>query len=171
MLAARHAEPCELHRLEGSIAKGLPREKSARHPVTGVVSAALVVALLAAGFVGQRVVLMHLTYKLDAERALLRQVAQEHEQLRLQVERARSLDRIEALARGRLGMVSPTHRQMVVIPAPSMSQGTGTLSVAQAEAARAKRDGPGTGWLAALIAWTNERWPGNAAEAEERAEP
>lgn len=119
--------------------------------------------LLCAGFVGQRVYLMNLSYRLEAETARVHRLAQENEFLQLQVARARSLDRIEALARGRLGMVPAGQRDVVLVPPtpaePTLpSSGTPTVASRRVETHRG-------GWLSALLEWAHDRWPGRAAEA------
>lgn len=157
--------------LEGSVVPaGVgPEETPARRvqraaPVARIAGAALLAIVLCGGFVGQRVYLMNLTYRLEAERARVRQLAQENEYLHLQVARARSLDRIEAIARGRLGMVPADRKDIVVVPERREGVRGG---VAVASARQVETEG-GRGWLTALLHWANERWPGRAAEAGSR---
>mgnify|MGYP001406833604 CR=1 FL=1 len=145
---------------EESVPLAKARRKAPRSPVLRIGLWALMVALLCLGYVAQRVALMQLTYQLDAETARLRAVAQEHEYLRLQVARARSLDRIEAIARGRLGMQSPGHRDVVVIPSTQTAPTQPAAYSSPSEEVAASE-----GWLAALMDWASHRWPGNAAEA------
>lgn len=130
-------------------------------PLARVAGAALIAIMLCGGFVGQRVYLMNLTYRLEAEQARVRQLAQENEFLRLQVARARSLDRIEAVARGRLGMVPADRKDVVVVP-ERRDPVRGGIAMAST---RETGTGGERGWLAALLHWANERWPGRAAEA------
>lgn len=134
--------------------------------VAPIVAAALTVVLLCAGFVGQRIYLMNLTYRLEAENARVRQLAQENEFWQLQLARARSLDRIEAIARGRLGMVPATRRDVVVIPDIRPGEEVRTASAS----APAERRGD-AGWLSALVEWANDRWAGRTAEAGTVAVP
>lgn len=135
-------------------------------PFTRIAGAALAAVLLCAGFVGQRVILMNMTYHLEAETARVRQLGQENEFLQLQLARARSLDRIEAIARGRLGMVPAERRDVVVIP-----EGRPEGSSAVETTAVARRDTSESGWLAALFHWANDRWPGRTAEAGSTERP
>lgn len=142
------------------------RHKTPGSPVLRIGLWALVVALLCLGYVAQRVALMHLTFQLDAETARLRQVAQENDYLRLQVARARSLDRIEAIARGRLGMQSPGQRDVVVIPSMERAPVPAATYTSPSQEALASE-----GWLAALMEWASHRWQGNAAEAGHMKSP
>lgn len=127
-----------------------------------IVAMACLIVILCGGFVAQRVYVMNLTYRLEAERARAREVARENEFLQLEVARARSLDRIEAIARGRLGMVPFERRDVVVIPGDGRRIET---VVAQQRVEPARR--PGDGWLAAFLEWAEGRWPGRTAEAGE----
>lgn len=136
-------------------------------PLARVAGTALIAIVLCSGFVGQRVYLMNLTYRLEAEQARVRQLAQENEFLRLQVARARSLDRIEAVARGRLGMVPADRKDVVVVPV-RRDPVRGGVALASA---RESGTGGERGWLAALLHWANERWPGRAAEAGSPSSP
>lgn len=154
MAVARHAEST------------IPRRRGApaRAAYARIVAGAVLAVLLCAGFVGQRVYLMNLTYRLEAETARVRQLAQENEYLQLEVARARSLDRIEALARGKLGMVPPTHRDVVLIP-DRPAQPAGGLAAATVAGRQLERDRQEAGWLSSLVSWAHARWPGRAAEA------
>lgn len=146
-------------------ADGVPRarrEKKGARPTARIAAMACLVVILCAGFVAQRVYVMNLTYLLEAERARAREVARENEFLQLEVARARSLDRIEAIARGRLGMVPFERRDVVVIPGDGR-RGETVLAQQQAEPRRR----PADGWLAAFLEWAEGRWPGRTAEAGE----
>lgn len=76
--------------------------------------------------VGQRAKLAALTFELHQAQIRLEQAKRIQTQLIVEVERARSLERVEAEARFRLGMVRPTSSNWIVVhadpPAPPSVQ-------------------------------------------------
>ncbi|OUM94091.1 MAG: hypothetical protein BAA04_13665, partial [Firmicutes bacterium ZCTH02-B6] len=87
-----------------------------------VVVPVLALLLLGAGmgFLAQRVHVMELGYQLRELNLELARVQDEHRKLQVEVVRARSPERVEALARTRLAMVDPGQPQLVVLaPGPA----------------------------------------------------
>lgn len=109
-----------------------------------IVSVALLFVLLASmAHVAQRARIATLTYDLHVENLRLAEVKRIHNHLLVQVERARSLERIEAEARGRLGMADPSETTWLVMNAPAASPADGD--------AQAHEDRPGL--VAAFSGW------------------
>ncbi|MFS8523459.1 MAG: cell division protein FtsL [Limnochordales bacterium] len=71
-----------------------------------------------AGFVALRVQVMALGYELADAKQELARVQQEHTRLAVAVAQSRSLERVEQLARTRLGMVEPEPAAVVVVASP-----------------------------------------------------
>ncbi len=67
------------------------------------------------GFVAQRVQVMALGYALVEAKQELARVQQEHARLTVEVARSRSLERVEHLARTRLGMVDAEPAAAVIV--------------------------------------------------------
>ena len=77
------------------------------------------------GFIAQRVHVMALGYELRALQQELVRVQEEHRRLQVEVVRARSPERVEALARERLAMVDPGQPAVVVLTTGTAVVGTG----------------------------------------------
>lgn len=120
------------------------RKRRRRVDPAVLISAFAVIVLASALIhVGQRAKVAALAYEMHQVTAHLDQLQREQTQLLVNVERARSLDRVEADARLRLGMQQPeTERLVVVRP----SQSSTNVAVAQSESER-------NSWLAALSGW------------------
>ena len=67
------------------------------------------------GFIAQRVYVMELGYQLRELNLELARVQDEHRRLQVEIVRAKSPERVEALARARLAMVDPGQAQLVVL--------------------------------------------------------
>lgn len=100
----------------------------------------LVAALL---HVGQRARVAELTYELQQARLRLEQLKRVETQLLVEIERARSLSRVETEARLRLGMDRPGSSRWIVVRQVETEEGVATLE--ERRGARA--------WLAALSQW------------------
>lgn len=118
--------------------------------------------LLGAGmaFVAQRVQVMAMGYELVEAKAELARLQQEHTRLAAAVAKSRSLERVEYLARTRLGMVDAEPTAAVVIAAPT------PLPAGEVVTEVALSDSPSP--LAALGDWLHARF-NNTAEAGSRS--
>lgn len=98
-----------------------------------VVVPLLALLLLGAGmgFIAQRVHVMELGYQLRELNLELARVQDEHRRLQVEIVRARSPERVEALARTRLAMVDPGQPQLVVL-----SSGAADAAMAATEPSR-----------------------------------
>jgi cell division protein FtsL len=76
----------------------------------------LVILLGALFHVWQHIHVVRQGYELERLRAAHAALIQENKALRLEAGQLRSLRRVEEIARTRLGMVTPTPRQVVVVP-------------------------------------------------------
>ena len=111
-----------------------------------VVISLFAVLVLAASLlhVGQRARVAELTYELHQARLRLEQLKRIETQLRVDIERARSLNRVEMEARLRLGMVRPTSERLVVVRSAAREEGL----------ARAPEgEGAPASWFSAFSAW------------------
>jgi cell division protein FtsL len=84
---------------------------------------ALVFALLALGFVGVallhvwlRLQVVHMGYVLSTMSKLENQLEQENRELKVELATLTSPDRLESMARRRLGLVPPEKGQVIVLP-------------------------------------------------------
>ncbi len=77
----------------------------------------LVAALL---YVWQHVYVVRLGYEIERLRETQAALVQENKALKLEMGQLRSLKRVEEIARKRLGMVTPTPGQVVLIPQPAV---------------------------------------------------
>lgn len=138
-LAQAKVATVESERLLGSAKHPAKAPKRALDPAIVVSVVALLVLAASMGHVAQRARVATLTYDLHVERLRLAEVKRIHNHLLVEVERARALDRIEAEARGRLGMAKPAQTTWLVLDAPASAAaeeiaeaGEGRLGVAAA---------------------------------------
>lgn len=111
-------------------------------------------------FVAQRVQVMAMGYELVEAKAELARLQQEHTRLAAEVAKSRSLERVEYLARTRLGMVDADPTAAIVVAAPvDAPVGAVVMDVALT-------DPPSP--LAALGDWLHARF-NNTAEAGSRS--
>lgn len=109
---------------------------------------ALIVLGMALLYVGQKTYIMTLTYRVEAAERRLAEATREQEFLQLQMAAAHSLDRVEQVAIGRLGMVHPTARQFVVV------ENAGPAApVAEVQAAESR------GLISIAVDWVARHWP------------
>lgn len=114
-------------------------------PAVAVSLIAVLVFALGMGYVAQRARLAALAYQLHAAERRLAEVERIDTYLSVEIERARSLERIEQEARYRLGMVAPATTAWVVL-----------RPAAEARAAEANTDARrNSGLVAALSDWFN----------------
>ena len=85
----------------------------------------------------------------------------------LEVARARSLDRIEAIARGRLGHGALRTRGTWWSSPETCGASETVVARQRRPGRRDRRDG----WLAAFLEWADGRWPGRTAEAGRTVTP
>lgn len=134
-------------------------------PVSPYVALPLVGLLLLAvgmGLVAQRVQVMALNYALLDAKGELAKLQQERTRLEAELARSRSLERVEFLARTRLGMVDPDPAAVVVVAGSSAVTGAQQSGEAEAESAS---------WLTALGHWLRGRWQDTAAAGGRWREP
>lgn len=112
-------------------------------PLIAALGAFLLAALML--YVGQRSEELSLGYELQAAQRRLAAVQLESGRLELEIARARSLERIEAVARARLGMVRPDSMEFVAI--------------APAAPASFEPTGASQSWLADAADWLGRVWP------------
>lgn len=119
-LAQAKVATIESERLLGPARPPAKAPKRWLDPAILVSVIAVLVLATSMGHVAQRARIATLTYDLHVERLRLADVQRVHNHLQVEVERARSLQRIEAEARGRLGMVKPAQTTWLVLndPAP-----------------------------------------------------
>jgi cell division protein FtsL len=84
----------------------------------GTVGLAVVALAMALGIVWQHVYAVRLGYEIERLREQQSALVQEGKTLKLELGKLRSMRRVEEVARGRLGMVSPQPGQVVVIQEP-----------------------------------------------------
>lgn len=94
-------------------------DRSRIHPMLRVSIISLVVMGMLLAYVGERTLVMRLTYELKGLQGNLARVKTENDQLFLELTRLNSLDRIEKVARTQLNMVSPQQMELLAVaPAP-----------------------------------------------------
>ncbi len=109
-----------------------------------LISLFAVVVLASALFhVGQRAKLAALSYEMHQALTRLDQLQREQTRLLVEIERAHSLERIEADARVRLGMDRPQTEHLVVVHPLRTSP----------DAETASRDSDNLSWMAAISGW------------------
>lgn len=113
---------------------------------------ALLILGLALVYVGQRTHLMTLTYQSEALGRSITEALREREFLQLQMAQAHSLDRVEQVAIGQLGMVRPEAMQYVVM------DGTNQADVASPGAGESIRQEQ-RGLIAIAVDWVAQHWP------------
>jgi cell division protein FtsL len=111
--ASAHAR--EIGRTKTEPADRAGRRQRRRH--------AMVFALLALGFVGVallhvwlRLQVVHMGYVLSTMSKLENQLEQENQELKVELATLTSPDRLESMARKRLGLVPPEKGQVIVLP-------------------------------------------------------
>ena len=104
---------------------------------------ALVVLAASMGHVAQRARLATLTYDLHVESLRLAEAKRLNNHLLVEVERARSLQRVEVEARARLGMSSPTQTTWLVMDQPEAESSVEVVEVVERR----------PGLVAALSGW------------------
>lgn len=119
------------------------RRRKRLDPAVAITLFALLVLVAALLHVGQRARLAELTYELQQARLRLEQLRRIETQLLVEIERARSLSRVETEARLRLGMERPGSSRLVVVRHVETDDGSEAVQ---------ERRGPGA-WLAALTEW------------------
>lgn len=92
-----------------------PSPRRRLDPTVSVFLVALVVLAAAMGHVAQRARITALTYELHLENVRLAEAKRLNNHLLVEVERARSLKRVEQEARNRLGMTDPAHTTWLVM--------------------------------------------------------
>jgi cell division protein FtsL len=91
-----------------------PRPRRQHYLFSSILAAALVsVALL---YVWVRLQVVHMGYVLSTSAKLQNQLEQENRELRVELATLTSPDRLEAMARGRLGLTRPQRGQVIVLP-------------------------------------------------------
>jgi|SRR5690625_3752036 len=114
-----------------------------------IIAIALVVLACALMYVGQRTHLMTLSYQLDQLQDELKIAQREQAFLQLQIVEARSLERVEQLATGRLGMVRPNAVQYVAFEKEHID----------AQPAGHDIDPSERGFIALAVDWVAKHWP------------
>jgi len=112
-------------------------------PTTIVTLVAFLVLVTAMGHVAQRAKVAALAHDLHVERLRLAEMERVKTHLQVEVERARSLERVEYEAKNRLGMVAPTRTTWVVMDTKR-----------EEDVVRPANEGErGLGFVAALSGW------------------
>jgi len=122
----------------------------------------LVLLLLGMGFVAQRVQVMTLNYALLEAKAELTKLQQERTRLEAELARRQSLERVEYLARTRLGMVDPDPTQVIVVV--NSDFGADVPSAAEGEP-------QSPSLLAAVSQWIRSLWQETATAGGRWREP
>ncbi len=117
-------------RARESVATAAPRASGRLrfrpNPMLLVLSLGCLVVLVVIGGIGQSISYTQVKYQLDDLKADLHNQLQMNQHLQLQVAKMQSLDRIESVAKGTLGMMEPTEVQTIVLgPQPPSSQQAG----------------------------------------------
>lgn len=137
--------PARLDGVDAALSDQKERVRRRRRRVDPAVyiSALAVIFLVAAlAHVGQRAKVAALTYDMHQAKARLDELQRQQNQLLVQVERARALERIETEARVNLGMVRPGQERWYVVRTPQTQPPANVTSEAS-----------GSSWLAAFSEW------------------
>ena len=92
------------------------RASRGKAPFFSTIVLGLGLVALALLHVWLRLQVVHLGYVLSTTSKLQSQLEQENRQLKVELATLTSPDRLEPMARGRLGMVEPERGQMVILP-------------------------------------------------------
>lgn len=142
-LAHAKVEPVHLPRSNGAPEPARKRRRKL-DPAVVISAFAFLVLIASLGHVAQRAKLAALTYELHRANARLTELKRTQTHLLVEVERARSLARVESAARTRLGMVRPETTEWVVLAPAERGE--------RYEAALARDDRGGV-WLSAVSDW------------------
>lgn len=104
------------------------RRKLRVNPMTSVFLFGSLIAFVVIAGIAQSVTIAEIQYQLDGLRRELDYALQVNQHLHLQVVRMQSLDRIESVAREKLGMVEPSDVNTIVLAPQSESGGIASAS-------------------------------------------
>lgn len=116
------------------------RKAPRRSPLVGVVLCWIIVASLTLAYVGERVVILAMTYGLGDMKQKLHAAQVDTERLQLTISELGSLGRVEEIARTELGMVQPqqvAYLDTTSMPKISVQNGSGDYAAEKGTVARA----------------------------------
>ncbi|HHW10672.1 MAG TPA: cell division protein FtsL [Firmicutes bacterium] len=133
-------------------------QRRAAYPLTVIAVSCALVACLAMGLVIAKVKVMTLTYELREMQAELEREERRHGYLLLAVEAARSPQRLEMLAREKLGMQKPRQVEYLVMAGPDTETDAPAPVGGEAGA-------PRFAWLTAINKWLAQVWDNHGTTA------
>lgn len=150
MMLAEKVTPQYQAATEAPASSAKKRRFSVIFGVYGVIfTIALVVLASALIYVGQKTYLMTLSYELDQLQDELKIARREQAFLQLQIVEARSLERVEQIAIGQLGMVRPNAVQYVAFQPEHSDAPPASLDTDPSE----------RGLIALAVDWVAKHWP------------
>ncbi len=97
-----------------------PRPRWASRELVSTVALGVLILVATLLYVWQHVHVVRLGYEIERLRETQAALVQENKALRLEMGQLRSLKRVEEIARKRLGMITPTPGQVILIPQPAV---------------------------------------------------